>query len=454
MKKKILLLNPPSKRLCIRDYYCSKISQANYISHPIDFVILSAILKNVKHEIFLVDSVVGKYSMPKTIAILENIKPDIIITLSGAVSWEEDKTFLEQIKNMIKTKMLVTGDIFLENPKFFINNFKFIDGIITDFTSMDVAKYIDGDSVKQIFMSEFSNKFNLPVVPAHEIFLKYKYRYPFTLTSKYCSVLTEFGCPFKCSFCIMGKLKYKYRDAENVISELEYIKSLGIKEIFFVDQTFGANKKNTLKLLSEMINKNLNLNWFCFSRVDVLDEQLINMMKKSGCHTIIIGIESGSEMLLNKYRKGYNTTQIIETLNICKKNKIRTVGTFIIGLPDENLQSSKETLDLVKNLPLDYASFNVAVPRFGTDLRKEAIENNLARNDNFTMDQSGSEIAMSTRYLSQQEVRKIRQMMVKNFYLRPGYIIKRFLNLKTFYELYQNILNAYYLIKHTWSKKG
>ena len=69
------------------------------------------------------------------------------------------------------------------------------------------------------------------------------------------------------------------------------------------------------------------------------------------------------------------------------------------------------------------------------------------------MDQSGSEIAMPTKYLSQQEVRQIRQMMVRNFYLRPGYIIKRLLNLKTFYELYQSILNAYYLIKRTWAKK-
>jgi radical SAM superfamily enzyme YgiQ (UPF0313 family) len=448
--KKILLLNPPGKKLYIRDYYCSKVSQANYLSHPIDFVILSSILKKQDVQIYLLDSIVTHLSEEKTFRQIKEINPEVIISLSGTVSWEEDLEFFKKIKSLLNTRLILTGDIFLENPENFVSRYDFIDGIITDFTSEKITDFIEGKIKDKIILENTSTKFNLTSVPMHEIFIKNNYRYPFTLSSKYCSVLTEFGCPFRCSFCIMGKLRYKYRDAENVITELEYIKSLGVKEIFFVDQTFGANKKNTIRLLSLMIEKNLNLKWFCFSRVDVLDKEMLVMMKNAGCHTIIIGIESGSDTMLNKYRKGYNTKQVIEILTFCNKNKIRTVGTFIIGLPEENLQTSKETLGLIKKLPLDYASFNVAVPRPGTDLRKEAIENKLVDNNFIIMDQSGSKVAMSTKYLSQEEVKKIRQLMVKNFYLRPKYIVKRLFSLKTPYELYQNILNAYYLIKNTW----
>jgi len=450
--KNILLLNPPGKKLYIRDYFCSKVSQANYISHPIDLVIISGILSKENFSIHLIDSIVEKLTSEKTIEKISKLKPDFVISLSGAVSWEEDKEFFRELKKTLDTKLILCGDIFLENTEKYLEDYSFIDGIVLDFTSKNIIDYVKGKTSKREIIKDETNQieFEIPV-PRHGIFLELSYRYPFTLSRKYCSVLTEYGCPFKCSFCIMGKLKYKYRKPENVISELKYIDSLGVKEIFFVDQTFGANRKKTVEILSEMVKNKFNFKWFGFSRVDVLDTELLELMRKSGCHTLILGIESGSDEILSKYRKGYNKKQIEETLNTCSKLGIRTVGTFIFGLPDETQDTADETINFLKKLPLDYASFNVAVPRAGTDLRKQAILEKLIDEKFEIMDQSGTEIAMSTKYLNQEDVKKLRQRAVKEFYLRPKYLIKRLFKIRTFYELLQNIENAIQLIKNTWT---
>lgn len=446
--KKIILLNPPGKNLYIRDYYCSKTSQANYISQPIDLLVMSAGFRGGDYDVKLIDAIAENLSLKQTLKNIQDLKPDYVISLVGAVSWEEDVAFLSKIKNLINCKILGTGDILLENPEKYLNELNIFDAIITDYTTNEVEEYIRmGKTEKKILPKYPSKVFHLTGNPYHELFLKLDYRYPFTLSRKFCTVLTSFGCPFKCSFCIMGKLLYKIRETESIIEELKYIKSLDVDEIFFLDQTFGANKFKIKELLNKIIKEKLNFKWFGFSRVDVLDEEILLLMKKSGCHTLILGIESGSEKILANYRKGYTKEDIRRTLKICSKLKIRTAGTFIFGLPNETNDTANETLKFIKELPLDYASFNVAVPRAGTDLRSQAISLGLIEKDFVVMDQSGTEVAMRATQLSQEEIKAIKKRAVFSFYFRPKYILHRLAGIRTFYEFVQNLLNAIYLLK-------
>ena len=463
---KVLLLNPPGKDVYIRDYYCSKVSQANYISHPVDLLMISGVLKTADYNVSLIDAIVDELSSELTLQKIKNIGPDVIVSLAGAVSWEEDRCFFEKLKQDMDVRLVVSGDLFLNDAVGWLERNSFLDAIILDFTATDIVGYIndvylssktflcrgkDG-SVLPVEQSPANGTVEMQLFPFHKLFLRSDYRYPFTMSSKYCSVLTQYGCPFDCSFCIMGKLRYRSRTVKNTMEELYHIVSLGIREVFFVDQTFGANKKDAKALLSEMVKQNLNLSWFCFSRVDVLTSDLLELMKEAGCHTIILGIESGSDALLAKYRKGYDKAQIRETLQICRDQGINTVGTFILGLPEETEETAEETLVFLKSLPLDYASFNVAVPRAGTDLREEAISCGLATEEDVSMDQSGTSIAMPTKHLSREQVLRLRRRAVMAFYLRPGYLIGRLLRLRTGYEFVQNVKHAIALFKKTFSK--
>jgi radical SAM superfamily enzyme YgiQ (UPF0313 family) len=113
---------------------------------------------------------------------------------------------------------------------------------------------------------------------------------------------------------------------------------------------------------------------------------------------------------------------------------IRAVGTFILGLPEDTRESIEATIRLACDLPLDFASFSVAVPRFGTALREQAQSEGLI-GDLRVMDQSGMTIAMGTRGLSRDEVMRLKRKAIRSFYLRPSYLARRLLSVRSLWEL-------------------
>jgi len=248
----------------------------------------------------------------------------------------------------------------------------------------------------------------------------------------------------------MGTLGHKVRQIENVIVELRYLRSLGIKEIFFANQTFGANRRHSLELCRAMAKEKFNFGWLSFSRVDVLDYSLLELMKHSGCHTLILGIESGDDEILKKYRKGYTKKQIVETVRLCSQIGIEVVGTFIFGLPEDSADSLNKTIEFLRQLNLDYASFNVAVPRLGTELRKEALEKKLITEDLEVMDQSGTPVAMPTERLSQKDILEFRRKAVLTFYFRLDYLLRRLSKIRSPFDFFQQAKQATALLRQTW----
>jgi radical SAM superfamily enzyme YgiQ (UPF0313 family) len=290
-------------------------------------------------------------------------------------------------------------------------------------------------------------------VPRHDLFASRQYRFPFVRHREFATVLTDYGCPYACTFCNMSQIGYQFRPVDNILEELRFIKKLGKREIFFIDQSFGVNKERTLELCDRMSMEGFNFGWACFSRVDLLTRELISSMQRAGCHTIMLGVETASPEILEVYRKGYTKAQIRDAFRLCKTMKIRTVATFILGLPEETEESARETMAFARELECDFASFNIAVPRAGTGLREKAIRECLISPDLATMDQTGDHIAMPTRYLTRPEVKKIRNRAMINFYLRPGYLWRRLTGISTWYELGEHLSEGWYLFGGMWSEK-
>jgi len=463
LKEKILLLNPPGKRLYLRDYYCSKVSQANYINHPIDLLIQSGYL-SMKFDVLLIDAIVSQLNKKACLNKIKQTDVSIILLLCGAASFEEDITFVEELQQMGNYRIIASGDIMRENPEEKLRTYPSLEAILLDFSTPDLLNYLSSPEVmvrNMVYRKKgvietgehfsLSGQYEIPI-PCHELFIDSGYRYPFVRHKRFATVLTDFGCPFHCVFCIMSTLGFKYRMVENVLKELRYLKSLGIQEIFFLDQSFGAVRTRSLELCQKMIEAKLNLEWTCFSRSDILDENMLRLMKQAGCHTIILGVESGSTEILEKYRKGYTKEQVKKAFSMCKQLGIETVGTFILGLPDETMSTANETMRFIKELNCDFASFNVAVPRRGTQLRSQALAEGLIDSSFDVMDQSGTSIAMNTKYLSKKQVLALRRQAVQNFYLRPGYLLKRLASVNSYSQLLNFISQGLSLLKRTWEK--
>ena len=109
----ILLLNPPGKKLYIRDYYCSKVSKARYLYEPVDLLLLSGLLSK-KHTVHILDAIVERYYPKNCLEKIESINPDLIISLTGAVSFYEDVEFWRMIKTSLKDILIfASGDILI-----------------------------------------------------------------------------------------------------------------------------------------------------------------------------------------------------------------------------------------------------------------------------------------------------------------------------------------------------
>lgn len=196
-------------------------------------------------------------------------------------------------------------------------------------------------------------------------------------------VMASRGCPFNCLFCqptqrrIFGN-KIRMRSPDNVISEInELIKKYGRGyRIYFEDDTFGWNKEWLEKFCSMV--KPLKIEWNCNTRVDMVDEERLRMMKESGCAFIYYGVESGSQRILNFMRKGITVEQIEKAFELTHKIGLFCHAFVIIGTPTETKEDLEATRSLIEKIHPDGLQVSIMTPLIGTDLDTFCKERNIS----------------------------------------------------------------------------
>lgn len=221
---------------------------------------------------------------------------------------------------------------------------------------------------------------DLPI-PMHELLPLMKHRMPL-IKGPFTFIVTSRGCPAGCTYCIKH-VSYQYsvrlRSPEKIMEELWKLKSLGINNIHMYSDLFTVNREQVVELCERMIAENIQIKWTCNSRVDYVDQEMLQLMGKAGCWFISWGIESGNEQILKHARKGAYPDKAERALRWAKQAGIKNWGYFIIGLPGETEETIRETIDFAKKLPLDIALFHVAAPYPGTPFFFEVVDNNWFR---------------------------------------------------------------------------
>lgn len=196
-------------------------------------------------------------------------------------------------------------------------------------------------------------------------------------------LMTSRGCPYNCSYCATSiwKRKTRYRSVDNVINEIKLvIDKYGTCQFTFKDDSFTVNKKRVLELCDRLIKEKIKINWDCNTRVNLVDEELLKKMKKAGCNSIKVGIETGSEKILKLMNKNITLEQCRRAANLFRKVGIHWTGYFMMGLPSETKDDIDATLKFMKELKPDYASLSVYEPFPGTELFETGIKKGLVQN--------------------------------------------------------------------------
>jgi len=431
---RVLLLNPPGREVYVRDYFCSKTTKSNYNFQPVDLLALSGTVAG-EHEVSVLDCIAEGLSPSAAEARIDALDPAAIISLVGSVSWEEDRGFL-RLQAEAGRRVFAIGDVLHEGAEERLREEPWLEAALDDFTTADALHLLAGregeisrstwrrpdGEILQRDEPRRAREHRLPR-PLHELFPRKGYRFSFARRHPFATVLTDYGCPWPCTFCVISTLGHSTRPIEDVLEEVDALVASGTTELFVADQTFGVRRDRALELSSAFAERDLS--WTAFTRPDLADDELLGAMRAGGCHTLIMGVESADDAVLEACRKGYASASVKGAFERARAHGLRTVGTFVVGLPDETEGSLERTLDLALELDLDFMSLNVAVPRFGTPFRGDVIAAGMVDAHELVMDQSGATVAMPTNSLSKEEVERFKRRMIRRFYLRPSWLMRR-----------------------------
>ncbi|KPA16306.1 radical SAM domain-containing protein [Candidatus Magnetomorum sp. HK-1] len=400
-------------------------------SEPMGVMQLSSILKKHGHDCFL--AVIENKDVLKKIEI---VKPDIIAFSIMSV----DVNKMIAINQIIRKKYNIFTIVGGAHPTFdhsFINT-PGVDAICVgegDEAIVEVVNRIENnnsvDGIKNIITKTYNNLKlrdlyqdldNLPYIDR-------KLAYEHTELSKIPlrSIYTSRGCPFNCTYCFNNKYKVAFkghgsyrrrRSVDSIIEELvNLIAQYKTEFIRISDDVFLLKTDQWLEDFSQKWKKYMNLPFYCLLRPELIDYEMISLLKNAGCNSVHLAIESGNDIIRNKVMKRKVTKQqIIKAHELCHKFNIRTLTPGIIGMPLTKMEHEFETIDLMIKCKPSLPGFSIFMPFPGTSLGNYCVENNLLINSQDwygTSDTSNLNCFDTKQILAQKNLRDLGPIAVK-----------------------------------------
>jgi len=447
---KILLVNPITRNISLSSpdlglgYLATALKKENHQVDLLDCVNLKMTFKNFEDYIAGIHvDVIGfrvfstdLISVKKSLSIVKNKLPDVKIILGGAhPSYFPEQTlqFFEEADFAFRgeaEKGLADLIRYLSNPD--IIQRENIPGLI----------WRENGLIKcnSPFFTEDLDSLDFPdwnlINPCD-----YPFQTSYLTKSKIVApLLMTRGCPYHCTFCAVRSISgYKIRShsVSYIIEEIKFLKSIfGIKEVCFIDDNFLVFKNLIIDLCEQIIKQKLDIKWSCFGiRLDMIDEKILSLMEKSGCYLLTVGIESGSQRILDHMKKNLTLDLIEEKIKLIKtKTKINVIGNFILGYPMEKEEDIYKTINFAKSLPLYGANFFPFHPTPGTEIFDELIAKKEIKDINWKL--MGLDIITYVpKGISKQKFTWLFFLAFIKFYMRPGIILNVLLATKSIEKL-------------------
>lgn len=457
---KILFVNPPQT--------ASKYKFMGVIAPPLGIAYMAGVLQENNIDVEILDASAEDMDFKDVEKELLKRKPDLVALTALTPTIGRALETAQVVKETLPDSIVVMGGY---HPTFnFIETLEDenVDIVIRgegEYIMLNLVQALENQSslhdVKGIVFEDKNSKEivvnpEAPLIqdldelpfPALNLLPMKKYRL-LDMDTHMTTMITTRGCPMQCSFCSSAAMhgkKIRERSVENIVDEIEYLKTnYDIDTIAFMDDTFTLKKRKVMAICDEILKRNIEIMWGCTSRVDTLDEKLLKKMKEAGCITIFIGVESADQQQLDNMCKNTTIAKIENAFKIAHKLKIRTIASVALGMPGDTKEIMNKTVKFVHKLKPNYAIYSLATPYPGTRFYKEAFEKNLIKIKDWSKYTLITPI-LETIDCSLNDMRKIQAKAFMKFYLRPHYIIRQFLQdgpylLKTIFGVIKTALS-------------
>ncbi len=382
---KVALIKTPIKDEMIRRYV------AEY--YPLDLVYIGTYLKENKIEVILIDAVIEELNINQ---VIERLKKENVTMVGFTTSLDmftsatpmmnDVRDAINAIKMQLNIPTFVYGFHATALPEQTMQEIEGLDFVVlaepeltvlevaqkgfTNESILGIAFKKDGKFTKNLPRPMMTNLDILPF-PDRDLLPMHKYQTR-PISPPEGQLIFGRGCPFQCIFCaphVVYGYKHRTRSPANVINEMKMLKEkYHVKNFGLMDPTLTISKDAVMKLCDALIEAKLDVNWGCYGRVNVVDEELLQKMYDAGCRWMDYGIESGDNDILKKLKKATTVEQGKTIVELTKKVGINPRVNFLVGFPFETKETIQKTVDLARSLIKEESCITVVQPYPGTEL--------------------------------------------------------------------------------------
>jgi anaerobic magnesium-protoporphyrin IX monomethyl ester cyclase len=372
---------------------------------PIGIMSLSSVLKRAGHECIMYDQANPETPDDVIIADLKRLQPDLVgLSFLSTTSYPYAKLLARQIRAADARVKIAFGGVFASlNAQLVKLQCPEVDFVCRgdgEQLLLDLLERLDDpDGVMGVTWQDRSGKLRhnanrplsrdldqWPFPDRESLELDFVESMPLDVPAvlsleRFTTMQTSRGCPWPCIFCdipIFNEGKFRSRSPAHVVAEFEQLKKDGYGSVYFVDDHFLLQPKRIEAICKGVIENDIQIQWGCEGRVDSTCMQLFPIMAKAHCRTIMFGIESGSQKILDRLKKEQTLAEIETAVNNAKQAGIEIVhGFFVVGIPDETEEDMRESFRFASRLKIDSFGFNRLCVYRGTPLWQEYVQRGL-----------------------------------------------------------------------------
>jgi radical SAM superfamily enzyme YgiQ (UPF0313 family) len=243
------------------------------------------------------------------------------------------------------------------------------------------------------------------------------------------------GCPFACTFCDIRRSQFRYRSPDLIADEMERWTHKGVRSFFFVDDNITVNKPRALRLFEEIVRRRLDVEFKVSSRIDRLDDEIMDAMKRAGVSRVSVGIETSKQKYLDLMQKEITVEQIEDCLARARKIGLPVFAFMMLGLPGQTRREMLEEADFLKKHKVEYASFSVMTVYPKTELLRLALASGDIKEDPWQSFAESPVPDMEAPYVNgvyrAEELKKIQLEVTRRFYFSPRMLYRRIREVKS-----------------------
>ncbi len=261
---------------------------------------------------------------------------------------------------------------------------------------------------------------------------EYQY-FPLLKKRPFITLLSSRGCPYGCHFCpypIAQGAPFRPRSAENIVAEMEMLVARhGVRSILFRDPTFTMDMERARAICRLLIERGLGVEWGIETRLDRMDDPMIELLARAGCRSAEFGVDPIEEHTrLASRRKGFAPERAAARIAAMEEHGIATAGLFVIGLPEQDEAEMIRTMDWIDTLRISYVNYEVATPFPGTPLYAQAVAKGWTAPLRFEDLLAGDPKLAFNGAIDLARMKSLQDRALARFYIRPGKVAREVLN--------------------------